>query len=290
MTQQTDRLKGIDVPAPCSVSWNAMAGTEQVRFCGQCQKSVYNLSAMTRRQAELVVADKQGRLCAKFERRADGTILTRDATEDFITNWRTAKRRTSIIVGAAFTTLIGVGTGSAMAQTPVHIDQPKATCSPTVFKISHTQTSPQDAGPAVTGTVHDANQAVIVDAEITLINEGAKESHTSISSDEGTYRFSLCKAGSYTLSIKANGFKNFIMEHLVFRGDEVLRVDATLQVAVVGEVVVVQVMELPLIDTSHMTMMGITASIPPKRSDNRVTNVFRTSYNGIRKIIGLRPR
>jgi len=289
MIEQTDRLKGIDVPAPCSIGWDVMAGTEQVRFCGQCQKSVYNLSAMTRRQAESVVANKQGRLCAKFERRADGTIVTRDVTRDmtndFITNWRTVKRRASIFVGAVFTTLIGVGTGSVMAQTPAHIGNPEATCSPTVFKFSHAQTSTQDSGPAVTGTIYDAIQAVIPNAEVTLINEGAKESHTVISSDEGTYRFSLCKAGSYTLKIKANGFSTFVKKHLTLRKDEVLRVDATLQVAVVGEVI-----ELPFIDTRHMTVMGLTAGVAPESNDNRLTKVFKASYNGIRKIIGLHPR
>src|SRR6516162_8887116 len=35
------------VASPCPADWNAMQGDDRVRFCGQCEKNVYNLSAMT---------------------------------------------------------------------------------------------------------------------------------------------------------------------------------------------------------------------------------------------------
>jgi hypothetical protein len=55
-----------------------MAGDERVRFCGHCQRHVYNLSGMTRAEAEAVIHRKEGRPCVRFYRRPDGTILTRD--------------------------------------------------------------------------------------------------------------------------------------------------------------------------------------------------------------------
>jgi hypothetical protein len=55
-----------------------MAGNERVRFCGQCQRHVYNLSEMARTEAEALVAEKEGRLCVRFYRRPDGTMLTRN--------------------------------------------------------------------------------------------------------------------------------------------------------------------------------------------------------------------
>lgn len=55
-----------------------MVGDERVRFCGQCELKVYNLSAMTRTQAEDLIAGTEGRLCVKYYRRRDGSILTRD--------------------------------------------------------------------------------------------------------------------------------------------------------------------------------------------------------------------
>jgi hypothetical protein len=57
-----------------------MPGDERVRRCQSCQLPVHDLSAMTRAQAESLVASHPGGLCARFHRRADGTIATVDGT------------------------------------------------------------------------------------------------------------------------------------------------------------------------------------------------------------------
>jgi TonB family protein len=69
-------LEKIKVAAPCKAEWAWMYGDDRVRFCGQCNQNVYNLSAMTREQAETLILRTEGRLCVRFYRRADGTILT----------------------------------------------------------------------------------------------------------------------------------------------------------------------------------------------------------------------
>lgn len=68
----------IRVASPCHARWNDMTGDERARFCGQCQKHVYNLSAMTRAQIETLVREKEGKFCGRFYRRADGRMLTAD--------------------------------------------------------------------------------------------------------------------------------------------------------------------------------------------------------------------
>jgi hypothetical protein len=55
-----------------------MQGDDTVRFCTHCKLNVYNLSGMSRGQAEELVRSREGRLCARFYRRDDGTVLTRD--------------------------------------------------------------------------------------------------------------------------------------------------------------------------------------------------------------------
>jgi hypothetical protein len=55
-----------------------MAGNDRVRFCGECRLNVYNLSAMTRPEAEALLRAKEGRLCVRFYVRRDGTALTQD--------------------------------------------------------------------------------------------------------------------------------------------------------------------------------------------------------------------
>jgi hypothetical protein len=71
-------LDVMDVARPCPVDWNEMRGDERVRFCRHCSLHVYNLSEMSRAQAERLVSETEGRLCVRFYRRADGTITTRD--------------------------------------------------------------------------------------------------------------------------------------------------------------------------------------------------------------------
>ncbi len=87
MSIATAQLEQLSIPLPCSVDWASMTGDEKVRFCRQCRQQVYNLSQMTRGEAEQLltrnsVATEDGdappRLCVRFYRRPDGTVTTRD--------------------------------------------------------------------------------------------------------------------------------------------------------------------------------------------------------------------
>jgi len=78
MARFKNPLAYVRVAAPCKADWDQMIGTDQVRFCGQCNLNVYNLSGMTRDQAESVIAANEGRLCVRFYRRRDGSIITQD--------------------------------------------------------------------------------------------------------------------------------------------------------------------------------------------------------------------
>jgi hypothetical protein len=71
-------LDHVRVASPCRADWDQMIGSDRVRFCGQCSLNVYNLSGMTRDQAESVIAANEGRLCVRFYRRSDGSIITQD--------------------------------------------------------------------------------------------------------------------------------------------------------------------------------------------------------------------
>jgi hypothetical protein len=74
-------LDQVSIASPCPMRWEDMSpvdGGERIRHCGQCNLNVYNFSNMSREDAEALVVNKQGRLCAGFFRRADGTIITKD--------------------------------------------------------------------------------------------------------------------------------------------------------------------------------------------------------------------
>jgi hypothetical protein len=78
MTRQAVSLDVIDIARPCPADWDDMRGDAQVRFCKHCSLNVYNLSAMTRAQAERLVTETEGRLCVRMYRRLDGTVVTAD--------------------------------------------------------------------------------------------------------------------------------------------------------------------------------------------------------------------
>ena len=71
-------LSRVQVASPCHESWDSMQGDERARFCGKCEKNVFDLSAMTTEQAESLLRAHGASLCVRFYRRNDGTVLTSD--------------------------------------------------------------------------------------------------------------------------------------------------------------------------------------------------------------------
>ena len=78
MTQFTNPLNNIKIASPCSADWDAMIGNNRQRYCGECKLNVYNLSGMSRAEAENLIMNSEGRVCVRYFRRSDGTIITND--------------------------------------------------------------------------------------------------------------------------------------------------------------------------------------------------------------------
>jgi hypothetical protein len=73
------KLDDIAIAAPCNAVWAEMSGDDRKRVCRACKLSVFNLSELSRKEAEnLLNTSKPGSFCIKLFRRADGTILTKD--------------------------------------------------------------------------------------------------------------------------------------------------------------------------------------------------------------------
>ena len=110
-------LDAVQVREPCTVPWNSMRGDETVRFCGQCRMNVYDLSAVTRPEAEARLRSRGERLCVRFQRRADGTVVSADCGPVR----RSIRRRARVLRVAAAgifamffpSALAGCGAGSA---------------------------------------------------------------------------------------------------------------------------------------------------------------------------------
>jgi len=95
-------LDNIRVASPCTADWAKMTGDERVRHCGDCAKNVYNISNMTRLEAEALIVEKEGKLCVRYYQRKDGTILLKDCAIGI-----KRKRRRLVIATGAIAMLAG---------------------------------------------------------------------------------------------------------------------------------------------------------------------------------------
>jgi hypothetical protein len=99
-------LDSIRVASPCPAKWSEMIGDDRTRFCGSCEKHVYNISAMTVEEATMLIREREGNLCARLFRRADGTVMTADCPVGARAVWRRMKQLAAACGAAA---LIGIG-------------------------------------------------------------------------------------------------------------------------------------------------------------------------------------
>ena len=107
MSSKQSPLNNIRVASPCSADWAGMIGPDRKRYCGDCKLNVYNISGMTLPEAESLLTQSEGRLCVRYYRRADGTILTKDCP----VGWAKVKERVSRVATAAFSLLMTLFAG-----------------------------------------------------------------------------------------------------------------------------------------------------------------------------------
>jgi hypothetical protein len=122
-------LDGLRVASPCPEQWEDMIGDERARFCGRCAKEVYDISAMSRAEAERFLREQSGPVCVTFRRRKDGKVMTSDCEVG-------ARRRR---FGIGVVALAVMGAAGAFA---VHLDD---TCS---ADRARRPAKPQEATPS----------------------------------------------------------------------------------------------------------------------------------------------
>jgi hypothetical protein len=111
MPKLTSPLDQIKIAAPCSADWDQMFSFEdkRVRFCSQCNLNVYNLSDMSRQEAETLINKTEGRLCVRFYRRSDGSILAQNCPVGLRAIKRRVKWAAQVVLGMALSLVSGLG-------------------------------------------------------------------------------------------------------------------------------------------------------------------------------------
>jgi hypothetical protein len=105
------RLESLRVARPCQEDWALMTGEARVRHCARCDKDVFDLSAMTRGEAEALLARHGTRPCVRFFQRADGTVKTADCP--------TSRRRRWLVAASASGTLAATVAAALLSIAPM---------------------------------------------------------------------------------------------------------------------------------------------------------------------------
>ena len=101
----------------------------------------------------------------------------------------------------------------------------------------------------ILGNVKDSQGAVVPGATVTATNAGTQFSRATVTDAEGQYSLPLLPVGNYEVQITMPGFKNFSQTGIVLEVGRNARVDATIELGNVSEVVSI-VADAPLVETS----------------------------------------
>ena len=235
----SSRLDRISIASPCPITWEQMVGDDNVRFCNHCRLNVYNLSELSKDEAEALLASTEGRLCARLYRRSDGTVITNDCPVGL-----QALRRRMARTAAAVFALIGSFSAVVSGQT---IKSRKDSC-PSQTGITRKNTVSNSGETLLTGTVLDPLGAMVAGASVTLQNVRTNEIQKTISTDEGRFQFVGMGAGEFSIRIESPGFRKCRIKALKIANNEVINLEVTLRVN---------------LDEVLVGMVGISPNDPP---------------------------
>jgi hypothetical protein len=120
------KIQELTIPKPCGESWDTMRGGAKERFCDSCQHEVHDLSAMTRREAEALLASDNGSLCVRYTMRNEEMVFQPESSPRLMAQLRGLN---SLVAAAAVAIplLIGgcdMGAGpEPQAQAPIVIQE-----------------------------------------------------------------------------------------------------------------------------------------------------------------------
>ena len=240
-------LNNIRVASPCPADWEKMVGDERVRHCADCNLNVYNLSAMTERQVQELIEDSRGkRLCTRFYRRADGTVLTKDCPWSL----RALTRKVTRLAAAVLTAVMGVTVALARNK-----PQP-ATCE-------CSQSQQKDSGIKL--IVVDQHGAVIPKAEIILEGKQIKQSIAGVTSPAGEWSRAKLTGGQYKLTVKTPRFSTFSSIVTVHDG-ALLGLKVKLPVAAINTTVEVKAESVAIMGTTVGILAAVHNAVPSSPS------------------------
>jgi hypothetical protein len=201
MTTRKDLLERVEITSPCTANWDEMKGTDQIRYCSECQKYVYNLSEMTRREAEALLVSRGNQMCARLIRDLDGQTLTVESLPPV----RLLRWKPGPVARAVVSAIISI----APAAAPFANGQGLSHASHSVDALGHKsqRPAPEDMTSAIAGIVSDESAAPMSGAIVTLTSESTGEVLSQLTSEEGEFRFEGLPARTYIVEVRFKGYR-----------------------------------------------------------------------------------
>lgn len=125
---------------------------------------------------------------------------------------------------------------------------------------------------SVTGTVTDKTGAVVPGAAVTLTNPGTGEVRNTVADAVGNYNFVDVLPGTYSVSVKKNGFNAYLQKNIPLEVNHQIRIDVQLQPGIVQTEVVVNV-ETPQLQSE-------TAEVSHEITNTQIEQLPLTSSQG----------
>jgi len=219
MTRRKDILNSVEIKSPCTANWNEMKGTDQIRYCFECNKYVYNLSEMTRRDAEAILLSRDDQMCARLIRDLEGQTLTVDSLPPVrLLGWKPGR-----VANAVVSALISI-TPAALPLANGQVTSPPGKSQDGSGHKSH-RTVPASTASTITGIVTNETGAPMPGVLVTLTSEASGEVLSQLTSGEGEYRFDGLAPRTYIVEIQAKDYEAVKNHDVSLQPGEARRLD-----------------------------------------------------------------
>ena len=129
----------------------------------------------------------------------------------------------------------------------------------------------------VSGTVTDAQDAVVVGATVTITNKATNISRNTVTNEVGFYRFAAVEPGEYTVEYSLPGFETRRVASITVRTAKEVVINQTLRVSQVTA-------EVSVLETPGAELERATATVERTFSERIIDELPLQVYNGVRDI------
>ena len=172
------------IASPCSANWDRMSGSDDVRYCSDCHRKVYDFSTLRDEDVQNILSADKQRICARLSQQASFmNFRRRYSSKSFII----AIQRMSRVAGMTFAAALNVIPSAS---------NPLNTPSKNLIQIQ-----PNPTGIIL--IVVDDNGAAIPKARVVLVNEKTKKEFEGESDTIGQFRLSDIAEGPYEITVTA---------------------------------------------------------------------------------------